>query len=368
MGTSLLAAAMLLAQITATGTGSVSGRVLATTGAPAVNARVQIIEASPKPGTAAAIIVSAYTDDSGRYRIENIPPGPYYIGAGTVESPSYFPGEVSLKNATVVNVHNGEALAGFDFKLVIPIPLKITGRVNLPTLGSRIRLTGSRSMTTQSGLDGSFQFLNVPAGDYELAVTAMGPPSSVSILPIRVTLVDRDILGLELGNPPPATIYVSIDVGGGPKPRFQLTFTTDSMGTTSYSITPELKINLLPGSYRVAFSGLPDGFSVKSIHVGTTELLNGGILTVASKEAWNLTIALGVTSPLPWVRVRGRVTGPEQKNIRTVELNGATMPGPAVANVAADGSFEFPTVVAGAYSMRPALKRLLPENAHRWTR
>jgi formylglycine-generating enzyme required for sulfatase activity len=364
MGTSLLAAAMLLTQITATGTGSISGRVLATTGAPAVNARVQIIEASPKPGTAAAIVASFYTDAAGTYRIDNIPPGPYYVGAGTVETPSYFPGTTTINDATIVNIHNGESLAGFDFKLVIPIPMKVTGRVNLPdgVAQSLLRLTGPRAMTTQSGTDGSFQFLNVPAGDYEVAVMATRPASSVSILPVRITLVDRDISGLELGLSY-ATIAVSIDVeGGGPKSRFKLTLTTDSKQATSYSMTPQLTINLLPGSYQVAVSGLPDGFSVTSIRTGTTELLNGGVLTAASKEVRDLTISLGVTSPPPWVKVRGRVTGPEQQNVRTVELNSAAMLGPAVAIVAADGSFEFPMIMAGTYSMRPSpLKDYFPK-------
>jgi hypothetical protein len=108
------------------------------------------------------------------------------------------------------------------------------------------------------------------------------------------------------------------------------------------------------GQYKVTTNGLPAGYSVKSITLGNVDALNQPI-TVTAAAIPVLSIALGVSSPPPWVKVSGRVTGGAATSVGMI--------GPAIldslnAAVGADGAFEFPMVLPGTYNVRT-----LPPNA-----
>jgi hypothetical protein len=96
--------------------GSVSGRILAAGGAPAANVRVAVMVAgdTQQPGDVALMSLGE-TDSSGRYRLENVPPGRYYVVVGPVGAPLYFPGVSSTNSASVVMVGPGIAVANIDF-------------------------------------------------------------------------------------------------------------------------------------------------------------------------------------------------------------------------------------------------------------
>src|SRR5215831_4254057 len=81
------------AQITAGG--SVTGTVRLTGGAPAAGVRVMAMVApgAGRGGGQSSVLASlAETDKNGRYELENIPPGRYFIAAGQVASPTFYPG------------------------------------------------------------------------------------------------------------------------------------------------------------------------------------------------------------------------------------------------------------------------------------
>jgi formylglycine-generating enzyme required for sulfatase activity len=212
-------------------------------------------------------------------------------------------------------------------------------------------------MITPTLPDGTFEFRDLSPGDYELLVQQTVPNAPQTS--IRVTLVDKDITGIELGTPP-AIVAVTVDVEqGGPQPRFQLVFTDTAAGnprTSSYPIPSAAPINVLPGTYRVAVTGLPSGFSAKAIRAGSTDLLPGGTLTAASKDSVALTISLGVSVPPPWVKVSGKVSGKDgaKAGVTTVEISGQTLAAPLTAAVRDDGSFEFSMVPEGTYRIRPS--------------
>jgi formylglycine-generating enzyme required for sulfatase activity len=371
MRTIQLVATLLLMQANPAfqGSGSVSGRILSLTGEPALNVRVSVAQVpdSPAQPTGTALMSITLTDNEGRYRLENIPAGLYYIAVGRIETPTYFPGVAAIANATPVNVRTGENLTGFDLQMVVPPPLKISGRVNSTTASpvrNLVRLMGPRPLATQTLTDGTFEFRDLRPGDYELSVQQLGPGGASLPTPVRITLVDRDITGLELGIPP-ALVSIAVDVEqSGPQPRFQILFIDNgtatqnptSARTSSYTIAPGVPINLLPGTYRVTLLGLPDGFFTKSIRIGATDLLAGGFFTAASKDSLRLVVSLGVSSPPPWVKVRGKVTGSggAKAPVTAIEISGQSLTGPLTATVLADGSFEFPTVPAGTYRARPS--------------
>src|SRR4030095_14393121 len=92
--------------------GVITGRLLSIDGTPAVAVRVMAMVATEPAlvepsGNAVAFVSLAETDSTGRYRLENIPPGKYYIAAGLTDLPTYFPGAVTVAAATVISVTSG---------------------------------------------------------------------------------------------------------------------------------------------------------------------------------------------------------------------------------------------------------------------
>jgi hypothetical protein len=74
---------------------AVSGIVRTADGKPASGVRVAAMVA-PEPGLSAtnatALVSLTNTDESGRYRLDDVPSGRYYIVAGRVDAPTYYPG------------------------------------------------------------------------------------------------------------------------------------------------------------------------------------------------------------------------------------------------------------------------------------
>jgi hypothetical protein len=52
-------------------------------------AAVAVSEIGAPQGTATVLVSITETDKEGRFRLENIPPGRYYIVSGIVEAPTY---------------------------------------------------------------------------------------------------------------------------------------------------------------------------------------------------------------------------------------------------------------------------------------
>src|SRR6187200_1678060 len=92
--------------------GSIAGFVKA---APGVSAEGIRVSAVAVPGVAAAadeglaLVTITQTDKTGRYVLENIPPGRYYIAAGFVAAPIFHPGVQETRAATIVTVTAGAA-------------------------------------------------------------------------------------------------------------------------------------------------------------------------------------------------------------------------------------------------------------------
>src|SRR5262245_47024779 len=88
-------------------TGIVTGQIQTGDGKPAAGVRIAAV-APGEPGAASTATQSmfsiAQTDASGRYRLESIPPGRYYIMAGRADAPTYYPGVVGTTNARIVTV------------------------------------------------------------------------------------------------------------------------------------------------------------------------------------------------------------------------------------------------------------------------
>ena len=195
---------LLLAQ-TPTDKGIITGRILTADGKPASGIRVSAMAVPEGNGPAAGTVLEsiAQTDSAGTYRLENVTPGRYYVIAGLVDLPTYFPGVTAQTGATVVTINAGTASANIDFSLRQPVQLKVSGKVVgaiAPQTVARTRIMmvpravgGGGIVDTQVNPDGTFEFLNVRPGTY--SVQTVGGPSSQ---PQTITVADRAVTGIEV--------------------------------------------------------------------------------------------------------------------------------------------------------------------------
>jgi hypothetical protein len=101
--------------------GTVVGVLRNSDGKPAPGVRVAALpqtQFAADAGDAATLSSIAETDEQGRYSLENVPPGRYYIAAGRLDLQTYFPGTQAMNAALPVRVEPGAKVQGIDFVLV----------------------------------------------------------------------------------------------------------------------------------------------------------------------------------------------------------------------------------------------------------
>jgi hypothetical protein len=213
--------------------GAVTGRILSIEGVPAAGIPVNAItaEQSSQPADRdRGVSYSAKTSSSGHYRLDGIPEDDYYVTAGLIGLPTYYPGVSQTMAATIVSIRAGETATNTDFALAIPLEgLRVSGRVIRPTgqaaaPDERIILTGPGEKPTAPfdipfrqestvHADGSFEFFVLRSGTYALSVT-----SAILVQPVSIVVLDKDIVGIELGRGIEPTVNVT-----SPSPRVQVT-------------------------------------------------------------------------------------------------------------------------------------------------
>jgi hypothetical protein len=271
--------------------GSVSGTLKNDAGAPAAGVRVAAM-AVQEIGAGAegpSVLVSlAQTDGLGRYRLDNIPPGLYYIAAGLVSAPTYYPGSINPTPSSVVRITSGVALSGYDFSTVAPL-------VATDRFGSS--------------------------------------PSRLPTVPVRVVTED--------GKPVPPTAVPWLVFAHGPSLRrsyeggWALAF---ELPEDDYRISVEG----LPLGYRLK------SITYRNVDAGFRPFrINGSV-----PGEIVLTLAVTPLSSIPGVNVRGKVLNMARewpaggRTVRLYSLNTGTS---IETPLNADGTFEFPKAPADAY-------------------
>ncbi len=295
----LLALAMLTAQgipVLPNQGGTVTGILRTSSGTPAAGVRVSALarpEATKDLSTSAALASLAETDASGRYRLENIPPGRYYIVAGNIDVPTFYPGSLTANEGIVILISPGVVVPDIDFAL-----------------------NGvSASRAVSSG--------------------AQGRPTW--IVPIQARIEGGDRL----------PIFAE---GFFPILRFTRTGAAPivtGLGSANVSV-PDTE-------YRVNVENLPEGYSLKSLTFGSTDLrINPLKLDPNTSAVSNFAAILPVTQVLSvvldhplaperkGVRVSGRIRGDPN---RSIYISGS--PG----SVYTDGTFEFLGVLPGRHTV-----------------
>ena len=198
--------------------GAVTGRLRDEFGDPVQNARISLLQSRYERGRRRLIearVSSRVTNDRGEFRLFAIPPGEYVVRASVPGSttsdlvdypPVFYPGTQSGAEARPLAVDVGSELGGLDFSLIGTPTARITGTTfdstGQPTTQLRLSLVSRAGVGTaleaRIGVDGTFEFQNVPPGQYILKAdsgrTNTYTEGEFAALPVSVGQTDiRDL-------------------------------------------------------------------------------------------------------------------------------------------------------------------------------
>ncbi len=353
-----LAFILLLFQgATAVRPGVAAGRLLNVDGTPARAIRVVVVPA-PEENVKVADGTNYYsvqqppasnalTDNDGRYRLTNIPPGRYFLVADV----TYYPSTLDPDKSTILRIAAGSTTENLDFRLLKPLGGKVSGRISPKPLANA-REKAMLSGPNMDGVleapitpDGAFEFGHVPTGPYWIDISPTPPGMGGH----RMVVGDRDVAGVELTRPVTHVVTGKIVMQNGPIPQAILNFST----TKSYVggvINPDgtFTVPLHSAHHKLDLSGMPGWYSIASVRVGAREVSE---IVVENADVSNVVISVAAPKNLP--HMRGKVTGLPAARLASTKVE---MTGPIIGTVETpvrpDGSFEFTALTPGLYRLR----------------
>jgi hypothetical protein len=191
--------------------GTVTGIVRTSSGAPATGVRVSAMPRPSKPSDATADVSTSsltQTDEQGRYRLENIPPGSYVIAAGRVALPTYYPATLDMLRGTAISVSASAVVTNINITmddasirppdsatdvsdvagLTLPVQVRMEGDAKQPVFADgrsvMVRFTRTRDgLISESPLNASILNLPVPNSlpGYEYRITIENLPNGYAV-------------------------------------------------------------------------------------------------------------------------------------------------------------------------------------------
>ena len=334
--------------------GVVTGQIQTKEGGPAGAVRVAAIPAPPPKAREGlnyyvppAPTQVTTTDDQGRYRLTNLPPGDYLIAAGLVGVGTYYPNETDWLRASAVTV-TADKPTTVDIRMVTVIGARVAGRVTPPPAA------GSSEIAVLSGVrlaevaeipvrpDGTFAFGRVPAGRYLVSLFPT-PPGFGSL---AVDVREADVTALEIRRPATHVVSGRVVMSSGPIPNGLLAMITDK-SYVPVTINPDgtFTARAQSAQHRFEFRGMPVGYSLASVRLGSQDASQG--LTVGNADVSGVVITVNAPGNLP--SIRGTIAGLSKPG--TVEMRGPIV-GTLTTPIGADGSFRFAAATPGLYYLR----------------
>ena len=201
--------------------GGVTGRITSESGEGLPGAEIELLADRYLPGGVSRVPVAfGYTEEAGRFRVGELPPGEYYVraypswpirppdsGGRKVYGLTYFPSVSQPAAAQPIVVHAGEVLFDIDFALAAVETHTVSGQLidadGQPFDHAEVTLSmhGASSPFSQTApvsRDGRFQIRNVVPGDYMLMVKDRLRRNRWIGGPVRHLSVEQDLSGVEL--------------------------------------------------------------------------------------------------------------------------------------------------------------------------
>jgi len=311
-------------------TGVVTGIVRNSMGMPAVGVRVYAVSENDAGKTGIVLESISQTDNTGRYRLE-IPAGRYYIAAGSVDAPTYFPGTSNVAAARVISITSSAVIDGIDFSGFVPAARSPLG-VGLPFAvfpapGPRPDATGVLSGVIRYSDGTPAAGLFVSATPVNLATARLPVASAQPIFDAArfLTMAQFGLVGARGAQ-------------------------TDSAGRFRIDGLP-------PETYYIA-AGFADS---PTLYPGVAELAAASPITTTPTTKLD-TVDFTIPTPPKGTAVSGKIFGAEGKpaggaNVQ-LRLNSqgpvfALLPGRPFQNATsrADGTFEIAGVIPGRYAL-----------------
>ena len=196
------------------------------------------------------------------------------------------------------------------------------------------------------GADGSFTFGHLPKGSYLLSLFPAPPGMPSRAFRVEETDVARgpcrDRLSAPSAGESSSRMVHSPTVGLG-------SLTESSYMTAHINADGTFRTELQPARHKVELAGMPGGYSLASVRLGTQDVSRG--VAVGAGDISGLVITVAPPAHLP--KVRGKVVGVPAGNL-DVREGGTDRPRDRRARgaVQQDGSFEFAAVTPGTYRVR----------------
>ena len=287
------------------------------------------------------------TDEQGRYRLTNLPPGRYLIAGGLIGVGTYHPSEREALRATVVTV-GADAPANADIRMVTPIGARVSGRVTPPPSAGSGEIAVLSGVTLAElaempvGADGQFTFGRVPAGRYLVSIFPTPPGFSST----AVNVQEADVTTVDIKRPPTHAVTGRVVVTNGPIPNGLLALIADkSYVPIRINADGTFTARAQSARHRFELSGVPIGYSLTSVQLGSQDISQG--LAVGNADVSGVTITISAPKDLP--RIRGTIAG--LTRTATVEMRGPII-GTLTSPIGGDGSFEFAAAPPGLYYLR----------------
>ena len=292
--------------------GTVSGIVRFADGKPVGGVRVAAMavpDAEVEIRGASELVSISQTDASGRYRLEDVPPGRYFIVAGRIDVPTFYPAATDIAAARPVVITAGTAVDQIDVTVSAesarPAPRRFD-RINFP----------------------------------------LGPPQLVR----GRIVMDDSSKGAKL----PASVVLSVRRSGVPTiPSARITVAADGTFSHSYLVST--------GEAEIVISGLPDGYSIKSVTAGTTDLLSQPLQISAGMP--EIVVVLTADPQPQRFRIGGQVAGGARGELLGEQIELVSESGTASRVILdTEGRFLFQRVLPGKYILRLSSPKLrLPD-------
>ena len=341
--------------------GAVTGHLNTVDGVPAVAVRVVAV-AVPRGNGRVGDSLNYFelsrptdrtlTDNEGNFRLQDIVPGRYYILAGAAPNGTYYPAAADIMDAEIVDVQAGIETP-LNFQLLHRLGGKLSGQINadMATLGPRTAtVTGpplEDLLEVPVRPDGTFEFGHLPPGNRYL-VSLYPPTPGIASFP--VTVAESDISGVELTPLPTKKVTGRIVVKNGSIPNGLLGFFTEKTWVTGkINEDGTFGVDLHAARHQIDFAGLPVGYTVASVKVGSQDVTPQGI-AVGNADVSDVLITLN--APKRLAVVKGKITGLPASRFGST---GVVLTGPTFnkgqADVQQDGTFQFDAVVPGLYKL-----------------